>query len=184
MTRSMKYYSRIALVACAAGLMSCQDDPEPVLEEEVITTLIVTLTPSGSDESIELKFYDADGDGSIAPVITPANAQLSSNTLYAASITLFNESSSPKENMTEEIVEEADHHLFCFEVEALPLSVTITDKDANDLPIGLASVWQTSSEVGEGAVTVRLKHQPNVKTGACDLGETDIQVRFPISIVE
>jgi hypothetical protein len=183
MMTSLNYYSRMALVACVAGLISCQEDPKPVLEEEVITTLIVTLTPSGSDEKIELKFFDADGDGSIAPVITPTKALLSPNTLYAASVTLYNESSSPKENMTVEIEEEADHHLFCYDVEELPISITVTDKDSKDLPIGLASVWQTTQNTGDGYVTVRLKHQPNIKTGSCDLGETDIQVRFPIAVV-
>ena len=54
-------------------LASCSDDddtPEPVNEEELITTMTVTLTPQGGGNSITLQTRDLDGDGPDAPVVT------------------------------------------------------------------------------------------------------------------
>ena len=52
---------------------SCDKDddntPEPVNEEEVITTLTVKLTPT-TGTAIELKSFDADGDGPNVPVLS------------------------------------------------------------------------------------------------------------------
>ena len=59
------------------------------------------------------------------------------------------------------------------------LNVTIlrTDLDANSLPIGLLSKWTTTG-VSSGTTTIRLRHQPGVKDGTCDPGETDIELDF------
>src|SRR6187399_2099645 len=87
-------------------LISCKDDPQPTNQEEVITTLIVDLSPDGGGEPLELKFYDEDGDGSIDPIITPHLLELEAGKSYTAEITLLNETVSPTEDITEEIEEE------------------------------------------------------------------------------
>ena len=58
----MKFF-KYALLASTLIFASCSDDddtPEPVNEEEVITTLTVTLD-SGSD-TVVMQYQDLDGD--------------------------------------------------------------------------------------------------------------------------
>ena len=52
-------------------LVSCEkDDPEPVNEEELITTVTYTLNPSNGGSNVTLSFQDLDGDGSNSAIIT------------------------------------------------------------------------------------------------------------------
>ena len=91
---------------------SCDKDddntPEPVNEEEVITTLTVKLTPT-TGTAIELKSFDADGDGPNVPVLSVSGA-LAANTSYAGVIELLNELETPAEDITDEVNEESDEH--------------------------------------------------------------------------
>ena len=43
--------------------------PEPINEEEVITTMTVTLVPDGGGTEIVLSFQDLDGDGPDARIM-------------------------------------------------------------------------------------------------------------------
>jgi hypothetical protein len=61
------------------------------------------------------------------------------------------------------------------------LNITPTDKDKNNLPIGLNTEW-TCSGADFGRIVVRLKHQPGIKTGSCEPGDTDVEVSFPYFI--
>ena len=67
----MKKLYTYALIASLL-FVSCSDDDDPVAvnEEEVITTMIVTLVPSDASTNITLKTQDLDGDGPNAPVVT------------------------------------------------------------------------------------------------------------------
>lgn len=172
-------------------LVSCGDDPEPANEEELITTLTVTLTPQGAAGVVTLKFYDEDGDGPIAPVFTyepsitagnPA-ALLQAGMTYSASIALLNETENPAEDITTEIEEEADEHLFCFTVGGgANLNIDYDDEDGDGLPVGLATLWE-SGTASSGTVKIVLRHQPGTKTGDCPgSGETDIEVTFAVNI--
>jgi hypothetical protein len=169
-------------------LSSCSDDdPTPTNEEEVITTLIVDLTPaSGSGASaVQLKFYDADGDGSVAPVITPAVPQLKKGVTYTGVITVLNETENPVADVTLEIKEEKNAHLFCFTVSGTDVAVAYGDKDDNNLPIGLSNTWVAGASGSAGTVQVVLRHQPGQKTGVCPgPGESDMDVTFPVQVID
>ena len=79
---------------------SCTDDSDPVNEEEVITTMTVTLTPeSGTD--VVLQTRDLDGEGGEDPVVTVTGGPLTPGETYSGSIVLLNEIDA--ENITEEI---------------------------------------------------------------------------------
>ena len=84
--------------------------------------------------------------------------------------------------------EEADVHLFVFKsTPAGLLTTTITDKDKNNLPIGLASSVVTSATAGTGKYSVILKHQPllngvKVKTGQEQGGSTDVDLLFDVEV--
>ncbi|MEZ4857824.1 MAG: hypothetical protein R2781_03350 [Flavobacteriaceae bacterium] len=69
----MKNYKKYSLVfILMATLIGCKkdDDAEPVNEEEVITTVTVTLVPEGGGATVILQSRDLDGDGPNAPVVT------------------------------------------------------------------------------------------------------------------
>lgn len=178
---SASFFSSALLVATVLLISGCDDDPEPVNEEEVITTLTLTLTPNGGGTPVTLRFYDEDGDGSIQPQKT-VSGPLAANKTYAGVITLLNETETPAGNITEEVKEEADDHLFCFTITNANLTVNATDKDNNNLPVGIETSWVTGA-AGAGTVKVVLRHQPGAKTGNCPgAGDTDIEVDFDVTI--
>ena len=171
------------------SIMSCSDDPEdPIIEneEEVITTLTYTLTPSEGGSAVVLSYQDLDGDGANEPTIT--NGTLSAETTYSGSMTLLNETESPAESITEEIEEEDADHQFFFVTTVSGLSVAYADTDDDGNPVGLASTLTTGS-AGSGNLTVTLKHEPDKSaSGVSDGvitnagGETDISVTWTITV--
>ena len=99
----MKTIKLLSILFIASILfISCDnDDPEPVNEEEVITTMTATLTPVSGGGTIVLKTQDLDGDGPDAPVVT-VSGSLAANTTYNGVMEVLNETESPAEDITEE----------------------------------------------------------------------------------
>ena len=110
-------FLKYALLASTLIFASCSADddntPDPVNEEEVITTLTVTLD-SGSD-TVVMQYQDLDGDGSDVATVT-VSGSLNANTVYDGSIVLLNETEMPAENITVEVEEEDDEHQFFYTV--------------------------------------------------------------------
>jgi hypothetical protein len=185
--KNLKYIFIINLLFSILLLNSCKDD-DPVLEndEEIITTLTYTLTPTSGDV-VTLSFSDLDGDGGNAPIITGGTLQANMN--YTGVLDLKNDSVNPAESVTDEIEEEKEDHQFFFATGGgVDLTVSYTDQDANGNPLGLATTLNTAT-VSSGNLTVVLRHQPDknasgVETGdiANAGGETDIEVTFDIEI--
>ena len=168
-------------------ITSCKkDDPIIENEEELITTLIYTLTQEAGGDSVVLSFEDLDGDGAITPIIT--GGTLGANTIYNGSLQLLNESVNPAEDITVEVQEEAEEHQFFFQNNISGLSIAYTDEDENGHPIGLSSKITTTGS-GSGTITVTLRHEP-IKTAAGvsngDItnadGATDIEVTFNVVV--
>ena len=88
---------------------SCSNDEDPIAvnEEELITTVITTLT--SGNQTVTLRSKDLDGDGPNKPVVT-VSGDLLVNTTYTGSTTFLNESVSPVDDITVEIREEGDEH--------------------------------------------------------------------------
>ena len=180
-------HTHVFLFAIGLFIVSCgKDDPEVPIEEEVITTLRYTLSPSGGGSDIILSFVDLDGDGGDDPVIT--GGTLNVNSTYTGSITLANESESPAENITEEIEEQDEEHQFFFSSSITGLTISYNDSDTDGKPIGLSNSL-TTGDSGTGSITVTLRHEPDKNaTGVSDGdisnagGETDIEVSFPIEV--
>lgn len=184
--KNLKLVAFLFIATLIATSCSNDDDIAPIVEEEVITTLKVTLVGGGS--TIELEYRDLDPDGPTAPVIT--GGTLMANTSYTASMILLNELENPAEDMTEEILEEAEDHQFFYLVGGgLNISnLTYLDTDSNGKPVGLAFSFDTGAS-SQGDFTIILRHEPN-KDGAGvsdgDItnaeGETDISATFPVVI--
>jgi hypothetical protein len=175
------FFLCLFLLATLLLIQSCDnDDPEPEEEEELITTMTVTLSPQAGDEVI-LTFYDEDGTGPLSPEYTQTGT-VTANTIYMASIVLLNESENPAEDITEEIEDEKDDHIFCFTVSGLNLAIDNLDQDSEGRDLGLTSDWETG-EPSAGTIRIQLRHQPGTKTGDCPgSGSTDIDVTFEVEI--
>lgn len=186
---TIKY--KIALTVVSATMLllgSCKkEDPIIPNEEEIITSLIYTLSPEAGGDAVKLTFRDLDGDGGNPPTII--GGVLDANTNYIGSLELLNETETATGNIAAEVLEEAEDHQFFFTVNgALEFEVSYDDQDANGNPIGLSTKASTSGN-SSGSLTIILRHEPNKSAaGVSDGnitnagGETDIEVTFDIVI--
>lgn len=187
--KTNKWLPFLALGALIFTSCSNDDDnPDPVHEEEVITTLIITLTPDGGGTEVTLQSRDLDGDGPDEPEIT-ITGNIASNVTYNGSIELLNETEDPVENITNEIDELDEEHQFFYDLDSELGIITYADVDDDGNPVGLLFTWETA-DAGEGTLTVTLRHEPNKDAeGVSDGnianagGETDIAQTFNISVV-
>ncbi len=186
MKKTFNYILGLVLVFSLFSACKKDDDnaanPNPTNEEELITTLRIYLTDSAQISLPAWYDYkDLDGDGGMDPVSD--TIRLEAGKTYYANIILLDESKNPADSISNEILEEANDHLFVFEPHDAFFSVEITDRDTNStaLPIGLQSKWRTF-QGGETHLHISLKHQPGIKTGDPDIGETDLEAKFVVEI--
>lgn len=201
-THSIFYLLFILVLGC---MVSCSDDDDPMEmeneEEEVISQVRLTFTPDNGEDAIVATWLDADGEGSGAPTID--NIELEEDVTYTMDIELTNTLGTTDEDITAEIMEEDDEHMFFFSFTDGLFSdptgngnfdnrsdpINYNDQDGNGNPVGLSTTWTAGehTESGGGDFRIVLKHKPDgLKTatsGASD-GGTDIDITFPLSIVE
>lgn len=186
--RMLKRFSLFLFGTAVSLITACSDDPESTNEEELITTVWVTLDPEEEEgevagEVITLGWDDSNLDAIVDPGEVVVSGPLLSDKTYTASIQILNKSVDPQIDITEEINEEAEDHIFCFTVLNVGISITNLNEDRNGLPLGVTSTWSTASTVSSGTVNITLRHQPGVKTGDCPgVGDTDATVTFPVQI--
>ena len=183
--KNLKFIT-IAIFATVIFVSCSNDDdntPAPVNEEEVITTLTVTLTPNGVGTAITLQTRDLDGDGPNAPVIT-VSGNLTTGVTYNGTLVLLNETENPAENITEEVMEEAEEHQFFYTIGGgADLTTNYSDFDADGNPLGTQFTLIAGS-ISSGTLTFTLRHEPTKpNTGLSDAGgETDIAATFDVTI--
>ncbi len=183
-------FALILLLATPMLLASCsKDDPKPNNQDnEVITTVRYTLTPAGGGAAVFAQYRDADGDGGAAPVFSynsGTRLTLDRSTTYTGRILLLDETKSPVDTISNEVLEEANDHLLVYK--PLPtnlLTITRTDRDTNTPPleIGLVTSLVTGATAGTGNLQVILRHQPGAKNGTETPGDTDVDVTFPVDV--
>ncbi len=187
--KTLKTIKNLAFVFFVASVFTAcsDDDPEVVNQEELITTLTATLTPSGGGTDIVLKSVDLDGDGPDAPVIS-VSANLIANTTYTGELKVENETESPAENITLEVLEEDEEHQFFFTPTNNIATTTYNDMDGDGNPIGV-QFSLTTTTAATGSLTITLRHEPmKTASGVSDGditnagGETDVQAVFPITV--
>lgn len=175
-------------------------------ENEVITSVVLDFTPTGTGGGLPatFTFNDPDGDGGAAPTVDTID--LTYGVTYTATVKFENRLETPAEDITAEVADESDQHQIFFTgtgvsgpASAPPSAAlvhTYADLDANGLPIGLANSFMVRG--GSGNLTVTLRHMPPVndqptKTAAAATtvkdsgfailgGSTDAQVTFPVQI--
>ena len=167
-------------------LISCNDDDDeiiPVNEEEVITTMTITMTPANGGTNVVLQTRDLDGDGPNPPVIT-VSGNLATGISYMSKIVLLNETEDPAENITEEVEEESDEHQFFYTIGGgLDATTTYSNFDGNGNPLG-TEFSLDAGNASTGTLTFTLRHEPTKPNdGLGDAGgETDISATFNVAI--
>ena len=176
---------KYALLAIPFLYFSCDDDddtPDPVNEEEVITTMNVTLVAHDGSGTVFMSSVDNDGDGPNAPVVT-VSGPISAASSYSGSIEFLNEMEDPAEDITEEVIEEADEHQVFFSTNGVFLDFVYGDFDSNGNPLGTQFVLAPEG-TGSGTITITLVHEPAKPNDGLSTagGETDIEVTFDVVV--
>ncbi|MFT3886224.1 MAG: type 1 periplasmic binding fold superfamily protein [Flavobacteriales bacterium] len=182
----------LILLLVASAATGCKKDkeapstPAPEHENEVITTVRLTFEDQGTGPDKVWQFRDIDGDGGAPGVITADT--LLPNATYHATLLVLNESVSPVDTTSNEVLELGTLHQFFFQVSGANVAFAYADTDANGKPIGLHTV-ATTAAASSGTVKVTLRHEPDkngANVSAGDIthagGSTDVEVTFPAVI--
>ena len=168
-------------------MSSCKKDPivDPN-EGELITTVKVKLTDlqMGNTAVSEFIFQDLDGEGGVAPQKFD-EILISKNRNYKCEIEFLNESTTPVDQVTAEVLSEAvDHQIYLLPTPTSLVNIVYGDKDANNLPIGITSYWSTGTMNGSGTMNITLKHKPGFKklNDLVSVGDTDVSIDFKIKV--
>jgi hypothetical protein len=178
----------------ATNFVSCKrekinpDNPEKNNEEELITTVKLTMTDASNISDIRTAiFKDPDGYGGNSYTQFDT-IKLSANKIYNVSVELFDDTKTPPADITTEIKREADSHQFFYTVTggvSLSVSYVDSDKDRYGVPLGISPIFTTGG-VSSGYLTVTLKHQsfnkPRSGNGNISIGATDVEVTFRVLI--
>jgi hypothetical protein len=179
----MKKYFLFLFATLLVGLASCsKDDDVDPNEEELITTLKVSLLASGSTTPQVFTFKDIDGPAGNPPA-TFDSIIIDANKSYTATLQFLNESVSPAEDITVEIAAEADDHQVYFAAAGMNIAASNLNLDSKGLPLGITSTWQTGG-AGKGTMTITLKHKPGAKAAGDPVskGETDVEIVFGVRL--
>lgn len=189
-TLSLKMIAFAFLISITS--LSCDNpaDDDDAGEQEFITKVTLRLEEQGSSNVVTIIWSDPDGDGRGDFVGT---ASLKTNKTYKGSIELLNElADEPEErDVTKEILEESDEHQFFYTFSSslrAYATVTITDKDKNNLPVGLQfDVVTTALPSGtasqSGTLNIVLSHYSTIKKAGTNPGnEEDVNITAPVSL--
>ena len=182
---------------------SCEEDnvvPDEEHEEEIITDIKLVFTPTNTLSglaSVEATAQDPDGEG-VQELQVLGSIDLAVNASYTLTYEIMNNLETPGEDIGEEILEEgAEHQIFYSFTDGAFTSptgngnidnasdpVNYNDSDSNGNPIGLSTAWTTGGALSSGSFTVRLQHQPDLKTSTstANTGDTDFELTFVLNI--
>lgn len=176
-----KFNLILALVAVAV-VSGCQkDDDHDHSDNELITNVRLKFTEAGTTTATTFEWKDPDGDGGMAATKFD-KISLKPNKTYTLAIELYNDTTTPSTNLTSEILEKKDEHLFVYtSTPSTLLTVAITDKDSKNFPVGLSAEAKTTA-AGTGKLKVQLRHQPGTKNGTPTPGSDDVNLDFDVEV--
>lgn len=179
------------------------NNPTTTNQGEVITTMKIYIKDSVSGLQITgspFIFKDADGDGGNAGFFLPNAADslitLNDTSTYLAEIILLDETKTPADSISNEVVSEGQEHMFFFEqsnpsgnpysttLSGSNVKITYLDLDANNRGIGQQFKIRTYANTSglQHPFRVTLRHQPGAKDGTFAPGETDVEIRFKMKV--
>lgn len=173
---------------------ACHKEPiAPINEQELITTLILTLTDTAAPHAAyTIMFQDLDGEGGADGIYTPDSLILPAGKVFNANLLLLDERDELAIDTTNnEIEEESAVHQFFYE--SIPTDIlknfTYLSFDVNGKPLGTSFSMKANETTSKGTFKITLRHEPNKDADGVangDItnadGETDIEVNFPVRI--
>lgn len=199
--KSLRFLSTALVLTFAAMFSGCNDD-DPKKEDtpELITKVTLTFTPAAGGAAVVVTATDPDGEG-LQDIAADGPINLVKGTSYTLAIGLINGLAAPTDpeyNITEEVEEEGDEHMFFFawtnnvfsnpagngNVDNRADAVNYNDEDGDGLPLGLSTDWTAAAASASGTFRIILKHQPDLKSDISDstTGDTDVDISFIINI--
>lgn len=177
-----------AAVLCAVSLFTvgaCKKDPKDPKDphdgddHESITTVDLKFKEVESGVTFTARWNDPDGPGGNSPVVDSILLDVGKS--YDLEIRFLDLSGDHAHDLTNDLRTDADEHTLCvdFYLES-NLTVEKIEVEARDAELNAKFRWNVlMADRGECGVT--LMHHPDLsKTGSCDQGETDVDVKFPI----
>ena len=174
----------VTLFAFACSDVKDPHDHDHDHEHEAMNRVVLTFADTQGFGTHDFTWEDPNGDGNS----TVEDIVLTAGETYEVQVTIWNDLSSPSEEVTSEIIDEADEHQI-FVTAPDFIDYSILDADANGLDLGLEQEWVVSA--GDGTITIGLRHMPeedgvSVKTADMDLdnlpGAWDFNIDFPIIV--
>lgn len=160
---------------------SCsKDDPDAINQQEYISNVVLEIQAAdGLNQTIDWDISEQNSQ----------SINLNANVDYNVEISFLNNSDPTDiENVTLEIIEEADEHQVFYEFAEVSVNVISASDDTKDGNRGILikSIWNASSS-GSGIVRVYLIHQPsnlNATTREGIGGFNDVAIDIPITITD
>ena len=201
------YKHLILIISVFLLAISCdKGEPAVVHEHEVFTRVVLEVKKNGETNfkkyTFEVEGHDHHDDddhgdddhgdddhGDDDHGDEHTEVELDTNSTYHVSIFFYNDSDPDNiEDVTLEIIEEADVHQVFYEMTEIPgfsiAAASDDTKDSNGNPLFLKTNWTTTSETS-GDVMAYLIHEPTSKTGSTRAdfgGATDVQIEFEVHV--
>jgi hypothetical protein len=178
----------IAALFCLTLITSCSDDdnPTPVLEEELITNVSLTFV-NDADANDVVVLANIAPDGQEGASNNTINGSFTSGATYSLTLSLLNaeDADDVEDVLNDDIIPEADEHFFVYAVNGINLTVTRDSDDIegpNGSNLGVNTTW-VAGAASTGNVQIRLVHEPESvddsdEFGSSTGGSEDINITF------
>lgn len=185
-TLTQRFALAAAATIIAVGLTACSEHghDHDHGDHDVVTTVEVELTASDTTLGKQVFIWeDLDGPGGTNPSRIDT-VVLRPGITYSGRVRISNRAKSPAVDLTTTIDNERDYHQFFYQLSAGLGTLTITDKDSRQLPVGLAFDLAQSGPATSGTLAIQLSHfdDRSDKNGTTPSDETDISVILPVAV--
>jgi len=182
----MKAFLCLALVTSFTSCSDDDDNPDPIIEEELITNLTLTFT-NDADAADVVIMASVAPDGFEDGVSTETvSGDFTAGATYSVAMSLLNASETPAEDvLNDDIIPEADEHFFVYAVDGLSFTMS---RDADDIEgpdgsnLGVNTTW-VADAASTGNLQIRLIHEPTSvddsdEFGSATGGSEDFNITF------
>lgn len=186
LTLTQRCAQAAAVTIIAVGLTACSEHghDHDHGDHDVVTTVELELTASDTTLGKQIVVWeDLDGPGGANPNRIDT-LSLQPGMTYSGRVRVANRSVSPARDLTATIEAERDYHQFFYTLSAGLGTLTITDKDSRQLPVGMAFDLAHSGPATSGTLAIQLSHfdDRSDKNGTTPSDETDISVILPVAV--
>jgi hypothetical protein len=181
----------LAVCIVSFGIISCERRPtEPELEEVLPNVVTLTLTDAANASSRVSATWRSTANATTAMGVRVDTLVLAAGRTYNGIVTATNDLKTPNVDLTDEYRSLANEHQFFYTVSgdaAGRVRFQITDRDGNNLPLGLQyTVAVSTGATVRGTLNVVLGHydpkEGKRKDGTTRSPESDIDINIPLVV--